>query len=57
MILDVHVAFLIAALSVLVGLTYTISQFLDHKIANANAKRNDPGQDTELVDQEEVFIS
>lgn len=57
MILDVHVAFLFAALSVLFGITYTLGQFLNHKIEQAKAKHSDPGQDTDLVEQEEVFIS
>ncbi|KZZ57578.1 hypothetical protein A3762_09500 [Oleiphilus sp. HI0125] len=31
MFIDVHVAFLLAALSVLFGITYTLGTFLDHQ--------------------------
>ena len=31
MFIDVHVAFLLAALSVLFGITYTLGMFLDHQ--------------------------
>lgn len=40
MILDVHVAYLVASLSVLFGLTYTIGQFLDYKIEQARKARS-----------------
>ncbi len=39
MILDVHVAYLFASLAVLFGLTYSIGQFLDFKIAQAKKQR------------------
>jgi hypothetical protein len=38
MILDVHVAYLFAALAVLFGLTYTINQGLNYMIAKAKQK-------------------
>ena len=38
MILDVHVAFLFAALAVLFGLTYTMNQGLNFMIAKAKHK-------------------
>ena len=38
MILDVHVAFLFAALAVLFGLTYTMNQGLNFMIAKANQR-------------------
>jgi len=40
MILDVHVAYLLAALLVMFGLTYSISRFLDHLIAMAKTKNS-----------------
>ncbi len=51
MLLDVHFAYLIAALAVLGGLTYTIGQFLDVKIEEAKQRRLDAGvkeQDLEV---------
>jgi len=39
MILDVHVTFLIASLSVLFGLTYSINRILDYKIAQIKKAR------------------
>ena len=50
MILEVHVAFLIAALTVLFGLTYSIGQFLNFKIDQAKA--NKEASDAELNDTE-----
>ena len=54
MILDVHVAYLIAGLSVLLGLTYTIGQFLDYKIEKLKqAKAAEDSTKTEI----EVLVS
>jgi hypothetical protein len=39
MILDVHVAFLFAALAVLFGITYSLGQFLDIQTKRAIARR------------------
>lgn len=39
MIIEVHVAFLLAALSVLFGITYTLSMFLDKETKRIIAKR------------------
>lgn len=39
MILDVHVAYLIASLSVLFGLTYSIGQFLEYKMEQLRKAR------------------
>lgn len=47
MIIEVHVAFLLAALSVLFGITYTLGMFLDKETKRAIAKRKldtDPSQ-------------
>jgi len=38
--LDVHVAFLIAALSVLFGLAYTFGKIFDHLISKAHQNKN-----------------
>jgi len=40
MILDVHIAFLVAALSVMFGLTFSIGQFLDYKINEVQKRKN-----------------
>lgn len=40
MLLDVHAAYLLASLSVMFGITYTIGKFLDYKIAQAKAGIN-----------------
>jgi len=40
MILDVHVAYLFAALSVLFGLTYSMNQGLNYMISKAKQKNN-----------------
>jgi len=40
MILDVHVAYLFAALAVLFGLTYTMNQGLNYMISKAKQKNN-----------------
>lgn len=53
MILDVHVAFLFASLSVLVGITYTVGQFLNRSISGAKLQKVDP--DTDLIEQEAVI--
>lgn len=58
MILDVHVAFLFASLSVLFGITYTVGQFLNRCIDDAQTKKLagvDP--DTDLVERDTVFLS
>ncbi|WP_156492293.1 MULTISPECIES: hypothetical protein [unclassified Oleiphilus] len=39
MIIEVHVAFLLAALSVLFGITYTLSMFLDKETKRIIAQR------------------
>ena len=39
MIIEVHVAFLLAALSVLFGITYTLSMFLDKETKRIIEKR------------------
>jgi len=39
MILDVHVAFLVASLSVMLGLTYSIGRFLDIKIEELRERK------------------
>lgn len=40
MLLDVHVAYLLASISVMFGITYTVGKFLDHKIAQAKTRAN-----------------
>ncbi len=40
MILDVHVAFLVAALAVLFGLTYSIGQFFDYRIREMQKQKD-----------------
>lgn len=40
MLLDVHAAYLLASLSVMFGITYTIGKFLDYKITQAKAGIN-----------------
>jgi len=40
MILDVHVAYLFAALAVLFGLTYTMNQGLNYMISKAKLKNS-----------------
>ena len=52
MILDVHVAYLIASLSVLFGLTYTIGQFLDYKIEQISKAR----ENAVNTDQQEAEV-
>ena len=53
MLLDVHFAFLVAALAVMGGLTFTIGQFLDYKIEQARENRK---AKNDLLDSEgEVF--
>lgn len=52
MILDVHVAYLVASLSVLFGLTYSIGQFLDYKIEQIKKSRAE-----EASQDNEVFVS
>ncbi len=53
MLLDVHFAFLIAALAVLGGLTFTIGQFLDYKIEQA--KERHEAKERNLKSETEVF--
>lgn len=43
MILDVHFAFLIASLSVLFGMTYSLGKFLDYKMEQLRASRQTSG--------------
>ena len=52
MILDVHVAYLVASLSVLFGLTYSIGQFLDYKIDQISKAR----ENAVNADQKEAEI-
>lgn len=54
MLLDVHFAYLIAALCVLGGLTYSIGQLLDYKIAQAKQRRANSAADDKEV---EAFLS
>lgn len=49
MVFDAHIAYLFASLSVLFGLTYSISQYLNFKIAQAKSNAK--------VSAEEVLIS
>lgn len=48
MILDVHVAYLFAALAVLFGLTYTMNQGLSFMISKAKEKNNIEKNDNEI---------
>jgi len=49
MILDVHVAYLFAALAVLFGLTYTMNQGLNYMISKAKEKNNTLNNKNDLV--------
>jgi len=48
MILDVHVAYLVASLSVMFGLTYSIGQFLDYKIEQAKRAQHEKQEKSEI---------
>lgn len=52
MILDVHVAYLFASLSVLFGLTYSISRFFDYKIQQMKEAKDQ----NETTEQEEGVL-
>ncbi len=41
MIIDVHVAFMFAAISVVIGFTYTLGTFLDRQTKQALEKRTE----------------
>lgn len=43
MIIDVHVAFMFAAISVVIGVTYTLGNFLDRQTKRAQEKRTERG--------------
>lgn len=51
MMLDVHVAYLLASLCVMFGITYTIGKFLDYKISQAKARA------TPASSSQHIFIS
>jgi hypothetical protein len=48
MIIEVHVAFLLAALSVLFGITYTLGMFLDKETKRAVAKHQGETDPSEI---------
>lgn len=47
MIIEVHVAFLIAALAVLFGITYTLGMFLDKQTKKVIEKRKQQNVETQ----------